>query len=71
MNKLIRITTVPVSLEKLLENQAQYFSKFYEVILVSSDKERLERLGKAQGVATHSIPLTRTISPLKDLVFQR
>lgn len=67
MKKLVRITTVPVSLEKLLENQAQYFSKFYEVILVSSDEERLERLGKAQGVATHSIPLTRTISPLRDL----
>lgn len=67
MKKLVRITTVPVSLEKLLENQAQYFSEFYKVILVSSDKERLERLGKVQGVATHSIPLTRTISPFKDL----
>lgn len=67
MKKLVRITTVPLSLEKLLEDQAQYFSQYYEVTLICSDKERLERLGKAQGVATHFIPLTRTISPLHDL----
>ena len=67
MKKLVRITTVPLSLEKLLEDQAQYFSQFYEVVLISSDKERLERLGKEQGVATHAIPLTRTISPFHDL----
>lgn len=67
MKKLVRITTVPLSLEKLLEGQAQYFSQFYAVTLVSSDKERLERLGKEQGVATHAIQLSRTISPFHDL----
>ena len=67
MKKLVRITTVPLSLEKLLEDQPQYFAQFYDVILISSDQERLERLGKAQGVATHAIPLTRTISPFHDL----
>ena len=29
MEKLIRITTVPISIEKLLENQPKYFSKFF------------------------------------------
>ena len=67
MKKLVRITTVPLSLEKLLEDQPQYFAQFYDVILISSDQERLERLGKTQGVATHAIPLTRTISPFHDL----
>ena len=67
MKKLVRITTVPLSLEKLLEVQPQYFAQFYDVTLISSDQERLERLGKAQGVATHAIPLTRTISPFHDL----
>ena len=67
MKKLVRITTVPLSLEKLLEDQPQYFAQFYDVTLISSDQERLERLGKAQGVATHAIPLTRTISPFHDL----
>ena len=68
MKKLVRITTVPLSLEKLLEDQPQYFAQFYNVTLISSDQERLERLGKAQGVATHAIPLTRTISPFHDLM---
>ena len=67
MKKLVRITTVPLSLEKLLEDQPQYFAQFYDVTLISSDQERLERLGKAQGVATYAIPLTRTISPFHDL----
>lgn len=67
MKKLVRITTVPLSLEKLLEDQPRYFSQFYAVTLISSDPARLYKLGKAQGVATHSIPLTRTISPFQDL----
>lgn len=67
MKKLVRITTIPLSLEKLLEDQPQYFAQFYDVTLISSDQERLECLGKAQRVATHAIPLTRTISPFHDL----
>lgn len=68
MKKLIRITTVPISLEKLLENQLAFMSDFFEVVAVSSEKERLEALGRKEGVRTYFINLTRTISPLKDLL---
>lgn len=65
--KLIRITTVPLSLEKLLEDQLAFMQDHFEVIAVSSEKDRLEAFGKEQGVATHHLEMTREITPLKDL----
>lgn len=67
MKKLIRITTIPLSLEKLLENQLRFMNAYYEVTAVSSDGERLKAFGKQQGVKTHEIGLTRQITPLQDL----
>ena len=68
MEKLIRITTVPISIEKLLENQPKHFSKFFDITIVSSDKSELEKLGKKQGVKTFCLPLTRKITPFKDII---
>ncbi len=68
MEKLIRITTVPISIEKLLENQPKYFSKFFDITIVSSSKSELEKLGKKQGVKTFCLPLTRKITPFKDII---
>ena len=64
---LIRITTVPLSLEKLLSGQLHFMSSFYNVIAVSSDKERLERFGKFEKVAVRSLEMTRKITPLRDV----
>ena len=68
MEKLIRITTVPISIEKLLENQPKYFSKFFDITIISSDKSELEKLGIKQGVKTFCLPLTRKITPFKDII---
>lgn len=65
--KLIRITTVPISLDKLLEGQLKFMSDNYEVIAVSSEKEYLERIGKRENVATFHLEMTRKITPIKDL----
>ena len=65
--KLIRITTVPLSLEKLLENQLRFMNSFFEVTAVSSEKKRLEEFGREQGVHTFHVDLTRKITPFKDL----
>lgn len=67
MKKLIRITTIPLSLEKLLENQLRFMNDYYEVTAVSSEKERLNAFGESQGVKTHEIAMTRQITPLQDL----
>lgn len=66
--KLIRITTVPLSLEKLLEGQLAFMSDYYEVTAVSSDKNRLQKYGKEEGVAVFHLELTRKITPLKDFL---
>ena len=65
--KLIRITTVPISLEKLLGGQLTYMQNYYEVTAISAEKEKLEALGKEQGFETLYIEMTRKITPLKDI----
>ncbi len=65
---LVRITTVPLSLEKLLTGQLYYMSSFYEVIAVSSDEERLKKFGELEKVAVFSLEMTRQITPLQDFL---
>lgn len=65
--KLIRITTVPLSLEKLLEGQLTFMNEFFEVIAISADKERLQNFGIDNSVRTFWIEMTREITPFKDL----
>ena len=67
-NKLIRITTIPISLEKLLSGQLQFMNLYYDVTAVSSEKENLEKLGKSQNVEVFSLEMTRQITPLKDVL---
>ncbi|MCY2686974.1 glycosyltransferase family 4 protein [Salinimicrobium sp. TH3] len=67
MKKLIRITTVPLSLEKLLEGQLNFMQREYEVIAVSSEKNKLNELGREIGVRTYPVAMTREITPIKDL----
>ena len=50
MKKLIRITTVPISLEKLLENQLRFMKDYYDITAISSDKNRLNQFGLDQGL---------------------
>lgn len=65
--KLVRITTVPISLEKLLEGQLSFMSQFYEVTAISSEPERLHEYGTKENVNTYAINLTREITPINDL----
>ena len=67
MAKLFRITTVPVSVEKLLGKQLTFMNQFYEVTAISSDKEDLERVGQELGIKTKAIEMTRKITPIQDL----
>lgn len=66
--KLIRITTVPISLEKLIEGQLSFMNDYYKVVAVSSNKQALDKVSKKEGVDVFEIGLTRKISPFMDLV---
>lgn len=67
--KLLRITTVPQSLYKLLEGQLEYMSMYFDVFAVSSPTEDfLKRLSERENVSTYAISMKRGISPIKDLI---
>lgn len=68
MGKLVRITTVPVSLNILLRHQLRFMKDSFEVIAVSSPGPALEEVGKREGVRIKAIPMTRSITPLHDLL---
>ena len=66
--KLIRLTTIPLSLDKLLEGQLSFMNNFYNVIAVSSDKEYLKKIGDRENVEVFPVEMTRKITPIKDLI---
>src|SRR5690606_20834431 len=66
-NKLIRITTVPISLMGLLRGQSRFMNNHFEVIGISSEGIELEKIRENEGIEMVSINMTRTISPFKDL----
>ncbi len=65
--KLLRVTTVPVSLNILLKGQLKFLNKYFNVIAVSGEGEDLQEVQKREGVRTVSANMKREISPLKDL----
>lgn len=66
--KLIRISTIPGSLETLLKGQLKMLSEYYEVVAVSSPGEKMQVLEEREGVRTVSIPMERRISLVKDFI---
>ena len=66
--KLIRITTVPISLLKLLEGQLNFMNSYFEVTAISSKSIELDKLKKKEGVAIYSVEMSRKITPLKDAI---
>lgn len=66
-NKLIRITTVPISLRVLLRHQLKFMSRHFDVLAVSSPDKELEQVAKQESVRTESVQMTRSITPVQDL----
>lgn len=68
MPKLIRITTVPLSLKLLLSGQMKFMKEQgWEVVMVSADGREVSHAEKNEGVRHVVIPFTRKITPLQDL----
>lgn len=65
--KLIRITTVPLSLKVLLRRQLHFMSSHFNVLAVSSPGQMLIDVGTQEGVKTAAVEMTRAITPVKDL----
>lgn len=68
MKKLIRTSTVALSLDFLIKGQLAFLNQYFEVIAVSGADEHLTVVAEREKVKTASVPMQRNISPLKDLV---
>lgn len=64
--KLIRVTTVPSSLQVLLRQQLHFMNDHYDVLAVSSPGKELEQVAIQEGVRTSAVSMTRAITPVKD-----
>ncbi len=68
MTKVLRITTVPVSLKILLKGQLQFMSKHFEIVGVSSPGAELEEVQKREGIRVIAVPMKRQVSLMNDLI---
>ena len=69
MVKLIRITTVPISLKILLKGQLNYINQNgYDVIGISSEGLDLSEVAKQEGIRVEKINMSRQITPIKDII---
>jgi glycosyltransferase involved in cell wall biosynthesis len=67
--KIVRITTVPISLKILLVNQMKFMAnKGVQVIMMSSDGPEVKEVKENENCEHLIIPLTRRISPVHDLI---
>jgi glycosyltransferase involved in cell wall biosynthesis len=65
--KIIRVSTVPQSLNGLLKGQLKFLNQYFNVIAVSGYNEKLEEVQQREGVRIVDIPMSRKISLLQDL----
>lgn len=66
--KIVRITTVPISLKILLKGQLKFMSNYFEIIGVSSQGPELFDVAAQEGVRVIPLNMTRTVSPILDLI---
>ncbi len=68
MTKLIRITTISLSLKVLLKGQHQYMtSKGFKVVGVAATGKELEEVASTEGIEVKAIEMSRKITPIQDL----
>jgi glycosyltransferase involved in cell wall biosynthesis len=66
--KIIRITTVPISLKYLLPGQMCFMrEKGFEVLMISAAGKEIEEVIAKEGCEHRIVPMTRKITPIKDL----
>ncbi|MCD8291521.1 MAG: glycosyltransferase, partial [Prevotella sp.] len=68
LRKIIRTSTVPVSLDVFCRGLLRELSADYEVIALSSPGKEMDQIAKREGVRTIAVPMERRISIYKDLL---
>ena len=69
MHKIVRITTVPISLKVLLKGQLNFMQQNgFKVIAISANGPEIEELKLQENCEHITIPLTRSINPFVDFI---
>jgi len=66
--KLLRITTVPISLKILLQDQLCFMNQHFEVVGVSSTGDELKEVEQKEGIRVVELEMSREITPFQDLL---
>ena len=67
--KILRITTVPHSLDLLMKGQLKYISNNgFNVFIASSYGDGVDQVEKREGVKHFDIPMSRSMNPFMDLI---
>ena len=67
MKKIIRTSTIALSLNYLLKGQLRFLQQHYQIVAVSGADEHLLQVAEREKVATISLCMERNISPVKDI----
>ena len=66
--RILRVTTVPISMNILLKGQLAFMNNHFEIIGATSyDDKHFNEVISREGVAMYQIEMKRTIAPLHDL----
>lgn len=65
--KISIVLTVPLSIETWFKGQPHYLSDYYDVELITSNSESIEKIKAYENVTVTLVDFTRQINPLKDL----
>lgn len=66
--KIIRTSTIALSLNVLLKGQLRFLSRKNEIVGISSEGSDLLEVTKREGIKTIAVNMERGISPFKDLI---
>ncbi|SFS53595.1 glycosyltransferase family 4 protein [Lutibacter maritimus] len=66
--KLIRTTTVSLSLDVLLKGQLHFLNDYYQIIAISGGDDALLKVQEREQVDVIPIEIQRAISPIKDVI---
>ncbi|RZK26931.1 MAG: glycosyltransferase family 1 protein [Flavobacterium sp.] len=65
--KLMRITTVPISLLVLLKKQLLFMADHFDVLAISSGGDALSELAMEKSLNVKQVDMTRKITPISDI----
>ena len=65
--KLLRITTVSLSLEALLKGQLSYLNNYFEIVGIASGEKKLREVEVREGIRTIEVKMHRDVNLWADL----